>query len=130
MRKWFWMFGLLAGLALFLTACSNQSPESQSSSKPVNIRVESDPDPLTVGDVALVLFLTDEQGNPLEGAKVDVKVDHTDMSGMGMSGSATDQGKGKYAIKANFSMSGNWKMIVLIQKEGVEYKEEINLRIQ
>jgi hypothetical protein len=61
---------------------------------------------------------------------VDVSTDHTGMTGMTMGGAATDQGGGTYAIKANFSMSGNWKLTVHVRKDGLDYKEDIDLKIQ
>ena len=83
-----------------------------------------------MGDMELILTITDANANPIEGAKVDVSVDHIDMTGMGMSGLATDQGGGKYAINANFSMSGNWKLTVYVRKDGLDYKEDIEFPVQ
>jgi hypothetical protein len=83
-----------------------------------------------VGDVELIFTITDANGNPIEGAAMDVSADHTDMTGMTMSGVATEQGGGRYAIKANFSMSGNWKLTVHVRKEGLDYKEDIAIKIQ
>ncbi len=130
MRKWFLSVVFFAGFIFLLTACSGSSAESQPPSKPVNVRVESNPDPAEVGDVTYTVYLTDENGNPLEGAQVEITMDHTDMMGMTMSGSASEQGRGKYAIQANFSMSGNWKMTVVVKKNDLEYKEDINLTIR
>ena len=75
-------------------------------------------------------MITDGDGNPIEGATVDVSADHTDMTGMTMGGAATDQGGGKYAINANFSMSGNWKLTVYVRKDGLDYKEDIDFKVQ
>lgn len=131
MRKLMLVIGFLFGITVFLAACSSgATPEDSASAKPVNIQVESDPNPAMMGDATLTLVITDENGNPIEGARVDVSVDHTDMTGMGMSGPATDQGEGKYAINANFSMSGNWKMTVYVRKDSLDYKEDIELKIQ
>ena len=131
MRKLMLVIGFLFGITVFLAACSSgATPEDSASAKPVNIQVESDPNPAMMGDATLTLVITDEDGNPIEGARVDVSVDHTDMTGMGMSGPATDQGEGKYAINANFSMSGNWKMTVYVRKESLDYKEDIELTVQ
>ena len=117
--------------SVLLASCSGAAtPASTSSAKPVNITIESNPSPVMMGDVELALVITDDKGNPIEGARVDVSVDHTDMSGMGMSGAATEQGGGKYAINANFSMSGNWKMTVYVRKDGLDFKEDIELKIQ
>src|SRR5512145_2213578 len=94
--------GLLVVMSVLLAACGG-SATPDSSAKPVNIKVESDPSPAVVGDAELVFTITDANGDPIDGARVDVSADHTDMSGMGMSGAATDQGSGRYSINANFS---------------------------
>lgn len=83
-----------------------------------------------MGDMELILTITDGGGNPIEGASVDVSADHIDMTGMTMGGAATDQGSGRYAINANFSMSGNWRLTVYVRKDGLDHKEDIDIRIQ
>jgi hypothetical protein len=120
-------------LAVFLAACGSGSaatPAPQDSGKPVNIKVDTNPNPAAMGDLEVVLNITDSSGNPIDGATVDVTATHTDMTGMDMSGAATEQGAGKYAINANFSMSGNWKLKVYVRKEGLDYSEEIDLPVQ
>lgn len=126
MRKLIFLIGLLA---FVLTACS-PAPAATPTPKPVTIQVETNPNPAMMSDMTLTLTIQDAQGNPVEGARVDVAVDHTDMTGMGMSGAATEQGNGKYAITANFSMSGNWKMTVYVRKDSLDYKEDIDLKIK
>ena len=120
-------------LAVFVAACGSGSTATsspQASGKPVNIKVDTNPKPAAMGDIELLLNITDASGNPIEGATVDVTATHTDMTGMDMSGAATEQGAGKYAINANFSMSGNWKLKVYVRKEGLDYSEEIDLPVQ
>ena len=120
-------------LAVFLAACGSGSAATsapQDSGKSVNIKVDTNPNPAAMGDIELVLNIADAGDHPIEGATVDVTAIHTDMSGMDMSGVATEQGGGKYAINANFSMSGNWKLKVYVRKEGLDYSEEIDLPVQ
>jgi len=117
-------------ISVLLAACGSTLTPAATASKPVNVKIETDPSPAIMGDMELVLNITDANGNPIEGATVDVSADHTDMSGMNMSGLATDQGGGRYSIKANFSMSGNWKVTVYIRKDGLDYKENIDFKIQ
>ena len=118
-------------LSALLVACGGAAtPADTTPTKPVNIAVSTTPDPVMTGDVEIVFTITDADGNPIEGAKVDVSADHTDMTGMGMNGPATDQSGGKYAINANFSMSGNWKLKVYVRKDGLDYQEDIDLKIQ
>lgn len=146
---------LLVGLAVLLSACgsSNSVPMMQggaatsapmmqggnstsapmmqgNTAKDVNIIVTSNPSPAVTGDVELFLTIIDKSGNPIEAAKVEVGADHTDMSGMGMSGQATDQGGGKYSIKANFDESGNWRLTVKVKKDSLDYKEDIEFKVE
>ncbi|MGZ9164702.1 MAG: FixH family protein, partial [Anaerolineales bacterium] len=109
---------------------SAATPADTTSSEQVNIKVETNPTPAMQGDVELILIITDANGNPIEGAKVDVGADHTDMTGMGMSGLATEQGGGKYSIKANFSDSGTWKLTINVRKGELDDKEDIEFQIQ
>ena len=122
---------MLVILSVLLAACGGAAtPAETTSSKQVNIKVETIPSPAVKGDVELILTVTDANGNPIEGAKVDVGADHTDMTSMGMSGQATDQGGGKYSIKANFSDPGDWKLTVTVVKDSPDYKEEFEFKIQ
>lgn len=132
MRR-FVLINVIVLLAVFLAACGGggaATPASQDSGKPVNVKVDTNPNPAAMGDIELVLYITDSSGNSIEGATVDVTAVHTDMAGMDMSGAATEQDAGKYAINANFGMSGNWKLKVYVRKEGLDYSEEIDLPIQ
>ena len=123
---------VLVMLPFLLSACGGQATTSAETTpaKQVNITVGSNPTPARMGDAELVFTITDSSGNPIEGARVDVSADHTDMMGMGMSGPATEQGGGKYAIKANFSMSGTWKLTVYVRKNGLDYNEDIEFKVQ
>ena len=123
--------GLLVALSVLLAACGSvATPADTTSSRQVNIKVETNPTPAVKGDIELLFTITDANGNPIEGAKVDVSADHTDMTGMGMSGLATEQGGGKYSIKANFSDSGTWKLSIYVRKDELDYKEDIEFPVQ
>jgi len=134
MRKMFFISSMFVVLAVVLAACGGSAqpaaPVESGSSSQVNITVESNPSPAMMGDMELFLTITDGDGKPIEGATVDVSADHTDMTGMGMSGLATEQGGGRYSINANFSMSGNWKITVYVRKDGLDYKEDIEFKVQ
>jgi len=122
---------VLVLLSVLLAACGGTAtPADATSAKPVNIAVSTNPKPAMMGDIELVFTITDAVGNPIESAKVDVSADHIEMTGMTMGGAATDQGGGKYALNANFSMSGIWKLTVYIRKDGLDYKEDIDFKVQ
>ncbi len=130
MRKILFVTAFLALLTFVLVACGSSPAPATQAAPQVNIKLETNPNPAQAGDTELVLTVTDQNGNSIEGAKVDVSADHADMTGMGMSGPATEQGGGKYAIKANFSMSGNWKITVYVRKGELDAKQELPLVVK
>lgn len=124
---------LIVILLLTLSACNNYAgtPVQNQTENPVNIELETYPNPPVVGNVELIFRIKDVQGVPIEGAIVDVSADHTDMQGMTMNGIAVDEGGGAYTITADFSMSGNWKVTVFLRKDGLsDYRKEFQIRIQ
>jgi len=123
---------MLVTLAVLLAACGSSAAPAAApvSADQESIKVETNPSPAVVGDVELILTVTDANGNPLEGATVNVSADHPSMAGMGMSGLATEQGGGKYSIKANFSDPGDWKLSVQVTKDSLDFKEETDFPIQ
>ena len=130
MRK-FIFISLLVALSVLLAACgSAATPADTTSSGQANIKLETNPTPAVKGDIELIFTITDASGAPIEGAKVDVNVEHPAMAGMGMSGQATEQGGGKYSIKANFSDAGDWALTIYVRKGELDYKEEFEFPIQ
>ena len=122
---------MLVALSVLLAACgSAAAPTEAGLSNPVNIVLSTNPNPAAVGDIELIFTITDADGNPIEGAKVDVSADHPAMAGTGMSGLAVEQGGGKYSIKANFSDPGDWKLTVYVRKGELDYKEEFEFPVQ
>ncbi len=130
MKKLYLLPVLLIALSLVLTACGGGAAPAAQTAPKTTIKMETNPNPAAVGDVELSFTITDQNGAPLEGANVTVTADHPTMSGMTMSGAATEQGGGKYAIKASFSDSGTWKIMVEIKKGDLSDKQEIDLEIK
>ena len=126
--RWKWI-GIILVIAALLAGCSSPAKPQDSAADPVKITLTTNPPTPAAGKLELVLELKDLSGQPVTGAKVDVSADHTDMSGMSMGGAATEQGNGKYAITADFSMSGNWKVTVYVRKDNLDFKKEIVLKI-
>lgn len=118
-------------ITLVLTACTGSgTPTSPPSPASVTVNLVTNPDPAKVGDVELRFTVTDAEGQPVTNADFDVFADHTDMRGMTMHGKATEQGNGQYSITADFSMAGNWKLSIAVKKEGLDHKQDIELKIQ
>jgi hypothetical protein len=116
---------------MLLAACGGSSPDATTSTiGGLSIAIETVPSPAMMGDVEITLTIQDGQGAPVTGADVIVSADHTDMSGMTMSGQASEIGNGVYTIRANFSMSGNWMLSVDVKRDGQTETEEIPIIIQ
>lgn len=125
------LFTLLVGLSVLLVACGGSAtPAPVDSSTVINVTVETNPNPAATGDAELILTITDANGNPIEGATVDVSAEHTGMNMGEMNGVATEQGGGKYAIVTNFNMGGTWKVTVYVRKDGLDTKQEIEIPVQ
>ena len=131
MRKLIFIL-LVAGLSLLLAACGSavQPTEALSTTALVTITLVTNPASPMIGDITLQFTVVDDKGQPVTGADFDVFADHTDMSGMTMQGKATEQSDGVYAITANFSMSGNWKLTLQVKKDTLDYKQDISLKIK
>ncbi len=122
------LFTVLTLFSLLLAGCG--APEPAPVASGLTITAETNPTPARVGDVEIVLTVKDAQGKPITGAFVYIFADHTDMTGMTMNGQAAEQGDGRYSIKANFSMSGNWKLNVEVKQGEKSVLQEVLLEIE
>lgn len=118
---------LILILAALLAGCAAQTQEETTAS--VKFNLQTNPSPPVTGKNEIILMLHDQDGKPLTGATVDVSADHTEMTGMTMSGPATEQEDGKYAITADFNMSGTWKITAYVRKDGLDVKKDFELKI-
>jgi len=121
---------LFLTLALALAACGGSAASAAQTAPQATVKIETNPNTAVVGDIQMVFTITDQSGAPIDGAKIDVSAEHPSMSGMGMKGVATEQGGGKYAIKANFSDKGSWKITVSVRKDGLDVKQELPLEVK
>lgn len=125
------LFTTLLAFSLLLAACGGaNTPAPAPVLTAPSITVETNPSPALMGDLELVLTVEDAAGKPITGATVMVTADHTDMTGMSMTGQAIEQSDGRYAIQANFAMSGNWKLTVEVGKDSQVFTQELLLEIK
>jgi uncharacterized GH25 family protein len=128
-RSIFFLFATF--LIVFLAACgSSNTAQPAPTGAPVTITLVTVPSPAATGEITLQFTVTDNQGQPVAGADFNVIADHTDMSGMTLHGKATEQTSGVYAINANFEMSGNWKITVQVKKDSLDYKQDIEFKVE
>lgn len=129
--RWYRLIFLVGGMSLILAACSGSAAQTPTATAArVQITLSTNPNPPRMGDVELKFTVVDAQGQPVSGADFDVIADHIEMSGMAMHGKAADQGNGSYAIMTNFSMTGKWRLTLQVRKEGLDFKQDIDLEIE
>ncbi len=95
---------------LAITACGPRGQESGALDVTI---VSVSPDPATVGDAVLTLEIRDADGNPIEGATIEVEgvMTHAGMQPVIVATEAL--GEGKYATQDfKFTMGGDWVIIV------------------
>ena len=124
--KW---IGTMLILTAIMAGCNGTERTQENTTDLVTITLSTNPITPVVGKTEMILEIQDEEGQPLSDAKVEVSADHSDMSGMTLTGIASEQEDGKYAIDAEFSMSGNWKVTVMVQKESLNFVKDFELKI-
>ncbi|MBS1701392.1 MAG: FixH family protein [Armatimonadetes bacterium] len=84
------------------------------------LKVEAKIGNVGVGDNNVAITVTTPDGKPVTGAKVTTAVAMTNMD-MGTTHPAVKElGKGKYAMKANFSMNGPWRLTLVVSAPGMQ----------
>lgn len=104
------MVVLLAGAA---AGCTRGGEDSSDSAEDVNMEIQITPDPPEVGPAVIEVILTDEDGNPIAGADLEIE---GNMSHAGMEPvivNATGDQDGLYVTEGfEFTMGGDWIITV------------------
>ena len=96
--------------ALILIACGPRGEQTGALAVTV---VSVSPDPATVGEAVITLEIHDADGNPVEGATIEVEGAMTHAGMKPVIVETESLGEGKYATQNfTFSMGGDWVLIV------------------
>jgi hypothetical protein len=76
--------------------------------------------PPPIGNAQLDAIVVDQNGQPLANAKVSFDIDMTNMSHGTNVTPADDAGNGHHTGTVHFLMSGPWRVIVVIERSGVD----------
>lgn len=115
------LLSLLFVGALAASACSGSGVTPTISL--ASIKLTTNPNPPTSGNIELVATIADANGQPLDEAEVFVFSSHTEMTSMAMNGKAIAKGSGQYRLQTNFSMNGRWKITVQVKKPPLNITE-------
>lgn len=126
------IFALLILLFLLLVACGGNAGfgADATTTDSVNITLATNPGSPQTGQVELVATVKDEQGQPINSVEVYILANHTGHGGMNVQGKATNQGEGRYAVMADFSMSGPWKVTVQVNQENEIITQGFDLDVE
>lgn len=84
------------------------------------LKVEAKIEKVGVGDNNVAIMIATPDGKPVTGAKITTAVAMTNMD-MGTTHPVIKElGKGKYALKANFSMNGPWRLTLIVSAPGMQ----------
>jgi hypothetical protein len=103
---------MLAGLALCVCLLASGCERRADSEASVAVEQEIMPRPPRVGTEAITLRVADAAGRPVNGARINLE---GDMSHPGMSpvfGEAKELGAGHYRAALEFTMAGDWVVLV------------------
>ena len=102
---------ILAASILALAGCARES--RRSSSADIQIGLSVVPFPAAVGDMRLVVHVTDSSGRPINDASLAIKADMTHAGMTPVLAQAEGGGEdGYYNVPASWSMAGDWVVTV------------------
>jgi hypothetical protein len=112
-------------LILPLIAACRQSARPVETAAGVEIALEIEPQPPTVGAATLQVTVTDSGGDPVENASVDVRGDMDHAGMVPVLGVAEESaGAGQYVVPFEWTMGGDWIVTVTVNLPGGEVATE------
>jgi hypothetical protein len=100
-----------AMLSLALVGCQRISQQPDSAAD-VNMAFSVQPDPPGVGSSRLTITLTDAQGAPIEGARLQIKGDMTHAGMQPVLAEVKGGTGGRYEVPFEWTMGGDWIVTV------------------
>jgi Cu(I)/Ag(I) efflux system membrane fusion protein len=122
----------LAALGLALAACGSHSDTTVIRASGIEMRVSGEPASPRVGSNELRVELRDAQGQPIEGALLEAKVQMPAMGAMppmGGPAKVRELGGGRYLASYRIDMGGSWRLEVAVRTSaGGSVRAEGSLR--
>jgi hypothetical protein len=120
---------LAALLSLAFIGCQRISQQPDSAAD-VNVALSVQPDPPGVGSSRLTITLTDAQGAPIEGARLQIKGDMTHAGMQPVLAEVEEGTGGRYEVPFEWTMGGDWILTVSAAlPDGRSTTREFNLTI-
>jgi hypothetical protein len=117
---------MFSACACAVALCSGGCDRSSDVSTSVVIQSEISPSPVRVGPATVTVRLADSSGKPLTKARVTLEGNMTHPGMSPVFAEAREIGSGRYEGKLNFSMAGDWIVLVHITSaEGQKSQREL-----
>ncbi len=120
-------------VVLLLTGCGGrESQQEQQSADDAGVTIDlAYPDPLTVGEMTLMITLTDADGNPINDATLAIRGDmnHAGMQPVLRDAEAGEEGV--YEVPFEWTMGGDWIVTIAVTlADGTEVSETFDLSVE
>jgi hypothetical protein len=114
---------VLAFGLIWMSACRSGARSSEIATSEIRVTCEVTPQPVRVGPARVSLTLTDKSGSPVNGATIRIEGHMTHPGMAPVSGGLPQIGPGQYARAFEFTMPGDWALIVQASLAGGEKLE-------
>jgi hypothetical protein len=94
-------------LLLLLPGCERQGVKTDEATE-VKVELTVEPSPPAMGEALLELYLEDDEGNPIEGADLEIKGDMTHAGMEPVFGQFEEFAGGYYHANFEWTMGGDW----------------------
>ena len=102
-------------------------PATPTAASGLRVTLATNPAAPMMGSIQFIVQVNDAKGQPVNDANVKVTATHPGMN-MTISGNATAQGNGRYAVQGNLGMGGAWKVKGEVNKSGIpSFTQEFDL---
>ena len=113
-KKHFIFLAIVLAIIGFKVFLSPSPSTTVASGGDYQLTLVTNPNPPTAGKDLLTVSVMDSAGKAVDNATVIMDINMTTMNMGAQSGIATPQGSGSYALNANFSMRGPWKIATAV----------------
>lgn len=110
MNKKHYIFLTIVLAVIGIKVLSSPPPTTSANGGDYELVLTTDPNPPVAGKDLLTVTITDSAGKAVDNATVAFDINMATMDMGAQNGTATPQGDGAYALYANFSMRGPWKI--------------------
>lgn len=127
----FWLIAvLLIVWSGVLAGCGRIQQEPTEKADGLSLDLTLTPEQPAVGPATLLFTLTDQTGQPIDKAEIEVEGNMTHAGMVPVAGRATPEGQGRYSVPFEWTMGGDWFLTVEITlADGTQAVREIPVSV-